>query len=86
MFEAKFSNKSIKIIQRLEDKTKKRIQEKINLLCENPFPSDCVRVEGYKDYKVFRVRVGKYRIIYSIHREENLIVIINVDKRSRVYD
>ena len=86
MFEINFSNKSSKFVKKLEDKIKKRIKDKVNSLCENPFPPDCVRVEGYKNYKVFRIRVGKYRIIYSVHREENLIVIINVDKRNKVYD
>ena len=39
----------------------------------------------YKAEKVFRVRVGDYRILYSVSYEENLILIIKVDKRGRVY-
>ena len=85
MFDLKFSNKSSKFIKRLDDKIKNRIKEKINSLGVNPFPRDCVRVEQYKDYKVFRIRVGDYRILYSIHKNENLLLIINVDKRGGVY-
>ena len=85
MFDLKFSNKSSKFIKKLDSKTKDRIKEKINSLCADPFPRDCVRVEQYKDYKVFRVRVGSYRILYSVHKDENLLVIVNVDKRSGVY-
>lgn len=85
MFNLKFSNKSSKFIKRLESKTKIRIKEKINSLCADPFPHNCVRVEQYGGYKIFRVRVGKYRILYSVHNNENLLVVINVDKRSGVY-
>ena len=86
MFDLEFSNKSSKFIKKLDDKTKDRIRQKINSLCENPFPHECVRVEKHKEYKVFRVRVGKYRILYSVHNEENLIVIIDIDKRNRIYN
>ncbi len=85
MFSLKFSNKSAKFIKRLDNKDKERIKTKINDLCSNPFSHDCVRVERYKDYKVFRVRVGAFRILYNVYNEENLIVIINMDKRGRVY-
>ena len=38
------------------------------------------------DEKIFRVRVGSYRILYVVDFEKQLIVIDSVDKRSRVYD
>jgi len=85
MFDLKFSNKSAKFIKRLNNKDKERVKVKINDLCSNPFPHDCVRVERHKNHKVFRVRVGKFRILYEVYNEENLIVIINVDNRGRVY-
>ena len=85
MFSLKFSNNSAKFIKKLDNKDKERIKIKINNLCSNPFSHDCVRVEKYKDHKVFRVRVGKFRILYQIYNEENLIVIINVDNKGRVY-
>jgi mRNA-degrading endonuclease RelE of RelBE toxin-antitoxin system len=29
--------------------------------------------------------VGNYRILYSIESGENVLLIVNIDKRSRVY-
>ena len=86
MFSLKFSNQAAKFVKRLEQKDKKRIQKKTEELQKNPFPSDTVRVEKYKDYKVFRVRVGQFRILYSVDFEEKLILIIDVGKRAGVYD
>jgi len=85
MLSVKFSNRAAKLIKRLEKKDKDRINQGINKLRLRPFPQDCVRVEGYKNYRVFRVRVGNYRILYSVFTNEDLILILTIDKRSRVY-
>ena len=85
MLSVKFSNKSAKFIRRLESREKKRIKDKINMLRVEPFPQNSVRVEGYRDHRVFRVRVGNFRILYSVFMNENLVLVIAIDKRSRVY-
>ena len=53
---------------------------------QRPLPHEVVRVHGRPDEKIFRVRVGSYRILYVVDFEKQLIVIDSVDKRSRVYD
>ncbi len=84
-FSIKFSTKATKFIKKLDNINKERIKEKIYKLSENPFPSESVRVESYKDYKVFRVRVGNFRILYNVDFTEKLIIIVKVDKRPRAY-
>ena len=59
----------------------KRI-EKLKL---EPFPSDVKRFIGRQE-KVFRVRVGKYRIQYTVFNENNEILITDIDKRDSAYD
>ncbi len=74
MFSAELKNPALKFLKSLRDKTAlKRIADKIDELEKNPFPQDIERVEGYKDVKVFRVRVGDYRILYFIF----LVIYIN---------
>ncbi|MCK4476873.1 MAG: type II toxin-antitoxin system RelE/ParE family toxin [Methanophagales archaeon] len=53
-------------------------------LRENPIIHDTKTVEGSKG--LFRVRVGDYRILYEVDYRNNLIGIIKIDKRPRVYD
>jgi mRNA-degrading endonuclease RelE of RelBE toxin-antitoxin system len=36
--------------------------------------------------KPFRVRVGDQRILYLVRHNPNKLIIIKIDKRSRVYD
>ncbi len=86
MFLVVFEKTAEKFIEKLKDKNLlKRILNKINKLKENPFPIEAIKIEKYKKDKVFRVRVGDYRILYYIEPNKSLIVIINIDKRPRVY-
>ena len=85
-FPAEFSRNAAKYIKKLDAITKKRIEEKINKLEENPFPQEVERVEDFEGEKVFRVRVGNQRILYIVRYNPNKIIVIKVDKRSRVYD
>jgi mRNA-degrading endonuclease RelE of RelBE toxin-antitoxin system len=42
------------------------------------------RVVGKKD-KIFRVRVGDYRIQYSVIYEKNLLFVSEIEKREKAY-
>ena len=84
-FPAEFSKKAGKYIKKLEPITKKRIQEKIEKLEQNPFPQDIERVEDFQGEKVFRVRVGNQRILCIVRYNPNKLIIFKIDKRPRVY-
>ena len=75
-----------KFIKKLDNQTKDRIKGKLLKLQEDPFPSEVERMEGYTGEKIFRVRVGDYRILYFVRYESNQIFVAKIDKRSRVYD
>ena len=84
MLEIKFSNISQKFLNKCEETLYNRIMDKIKVLSKEPFPSDSVRVVNRKE-KIFRVRVGDYRIIYGLLKEKNLIFISEINKRSKIY-
>jgi len=86
MFSAELKKPAIKFLKSIRDKALlKRISDKIDELEKNPFPQDIERVEGYKDVKVFRVRVGDHRILYFVDYSSSKVFIERIDKRSRVY-
>lgn len=67
------------------DKTlAKRLVEKIEKLREDPFIHDTKTVEGSKG--LFRIRVGDWRILYEVDYRNNLIGVVKIDKRRRIYD
>ncbi len=49
----------------------------------NPFPKDMKRTEGDK---LYRVRVGRIRILYEVDHSIKKIGIVKIDKRDSVYD
>ena len=86
LFVSEFSSKASKQISKLDEVTKFRVRSKIERLENAPFPTDSKRLGGYNDEKVFRVRVGDLRILYLVRYNPNKVIIINVDKRSKVYE
>jgi len=80
LFPSEFSTKTSKYINNLDKITKKRVQDKINKLEEDPFPKETERVQSYKDEKVFRVRVGDQRILYIVKYNPNKLIIAKLIK------
>lgn len=59
----------------------KRISDSINRLKENPFSKD---IKKLKEREGYRLRVGDYRVLFVIDKEE--IKIIKVGHRKNIYD
>ena len=55
----------------------------IQQLGEEPRPRGCRKLAGYDD--LFRVRVGLYRVIYSVDSSRIVVVILKVGHRKDVY-
>ncbi len=76
-----------KFLKKIDKETYARMVNKIRNLEETPFPQEVERIQGTKkDVKVFRVRVGDFRIKYIVDYNKNEILVFDIDKRSRVYD
>ncbi len=60
-----------------------RVLSKIQQLKANPVSRDAVKISGAEHY--YRVRVGDYRVIYSIDRDKMTIIIQYVRHRPHAY-
>jgi mRNA interferase RelE/StbE len=60
----------------------KGILRRIEALAENPRPSGCEKLTGRERY---RVRQGRYRIVYSVQDEVLTVWIVKVGHRKDVY-
>lgn len=52
-------------------------------LADDPFPKGARKLLGYRD--VFRIRVGPYRVLYSVSETELIVVVLKVGHRRGVY-
>jgi len=84
MFDIQYSRQAVKFLKSLDKTLVSRILTKIEKLKDDPISHDSKIVEGYSE-KLLRVMVGDYRILYEVDYNGNLIGIIKIDKRSRVY-
>jgi mRNA interferase RelE/StbE len=84
MFDVKYSKQVVNFLKSAEKKLTSRILKKIETLTENPIQHDSKVVEGYNE-KLFRIRVGDYRILYEVNYRNNLLGIVKIDKRSKVF-
>ena len=60
----------------------KRILKRIAALAENPRPPGCEQLTGKERY---RLRQGRYRIVYSIQDDELTVWIVKVGHRKHIY-
>jgi mRNA interferase RelE/StbE len=71
-----------KDFESIPKKDLKRILDRIKLLAEDPRPAGCEKLTGQERY---RVRQGRYRIVYSIQDNELTIWVVKVSHRKNVY-
>ena len=62
----------------------KRIDRKILALADNPRPTGCKKLKGFKDQ--WRSRVGDWRVLYIIDDAAKLVTITRIAHRREVYE
>ena len=74
---------AVRALRKLDPDVRPRIQGAITLLGQDPRPPAARALRGRPG---FRVRVGDYRIIYTVADDRLLIVVITLGHRRHVYD
>jgi len=60
-----------------------RIVPRLENLADNPRPPGCKKLQGGD--KEWRIRVGSYRVVYTIDDEESLVEVTRIRHRREVY-
>ena len=81
-FEVRLTRQAAKQLASLEHTMQLRIAGVIELLATNPFPPKAMRLRGRE---AWRVRVGDYRLLYTVNQGELLVVVIRIAHRREVY-
>ena len=79
IFFKKSVEKDFKVIPK---KDLSKIIKLIGTLTENPRPRRCEKLTGQEKY---RLRQGRYRIIYSIQESELTVWVVKVGHRKDIY-
>jgi mRNA interferase RelE/StbE len=61
---------------------RQRVVARIRALASDPRPPGCQKLSGAEKY---RVRQGRYRILYSIEDDRLIVIVVRVAHRKDVY-
>lgn len=78
-----FTRTARKELEAIDGITASKIISKIEILQSNPRPHGCKKLIGQNT--LWRIRVGEYRIVYTIDDRNYLIDIMIIRHRSSVY-
>jgi mRNA interferase RelE/StbE len=82
-YQVTFARSARKELERLPSREVKRIIAKITALALEPRPTGCRKLVS--EQNLWRIRIGEYRVVYSINDEMQIIDIVMVRHRSEVY-
>ncbi len=57
-----------------------RLRNAVNTLADNPRPEGVRKIKG--EDRVYRIRVGSYRVVYEVYDKDNSVVILQLVRRS----
>lgn len=86
MYSLKIHKRAVRFFKSRSNSERKLIKVKLDLLVENPYSHpqlDIKRLKGIEE--VFRLRIGKIRIIYLVRNSELLILIISAGTKGDIY-
>ncbi len=81
-YELAFKKSVAKDLRSIPKKDVGRILQRIEALRDDPRGEGCVKLSAQERY---RVRQGVYRIVYEIHEDELVVIVVKVAHRSAIY-
>lgn len=70
-------------LRTLDPQARRRIQGALELLAADPRPPSAIPLFG--DAGKWRVRTGDYRIVYEIHKQQLLVLVLAIGHRREIY-
>ncbi len=84
LYKIEWKRSAVKELKQLPKETVSRILKAVEELSSNPFPNQTKKLAASENS--FRIRMGDYRIIYSIFSRILTIEIIRVGHRRDIYE
>ena len=70
-------------LRKLPVDVQRRIVGDVESLARNPRPAGVVKLTG--DENLWRIRIGDYRVVYEIHDDRLMVLVLRVANRKDVY-
>lgn len=83
MYRIEIQRSAAKVLGKIPDHDRRRIIKRIDTLAEQLPNREETKLKG--DNPFHRIRVGDYRIVYEIHEDVLVILIVKIGHRKDVY-
>ena len=84
MYTLRYRRQARNYLARLPYRTKSEIVKKLHQLAENP-NNPRLDVKALKSENAYLLRIGQFRVIYTLGHEELIIEIVRIRPRGDVY-
>ena len=74
---------ALKYLLKVPKQEARKISGRIDQLAGNPYPEDSKKLKGSEND--YRIRIGDYRVIYSLYKQILTIEVIRIRHRKDVY-
>jgi len=81
-YSVKFVPKADKQIDAFQANLRNKILAAIEKLSDNPRPAGCKKL---REWNAYRIRIGDYRVIYEIHDDVLVVLVVKVAHRREAY-
>jgi len=62
-----------------------RVRQAIDALAHDPRPAGAKLLSGSGDERIWRLRVGDYRVLYQVHDDRLVVLVVRVAGRGNAY-
>ena len=87
MFEVRVGRRAERGLRRIREgdpRGFRRVAVAIRSLAHEPRPTGAVKLTAV-DPPAWRLRVGDYRVVYEIHEQQVVVIVVSVAPRGEVY-
>ncbi len=82
-YRIEFVKNAIKQFKALPANEQHRLKPKIDALAIEPCPAGVVKLSGEEN--LYRIRVGNYRVVYTIEDKQLLVLVLKLGHRREIY-
>ena len=82
-YQVAFAPAGARDVRKLPPSVQARVMKTVAKLAETPRPRGSRKINGSED--VYRIRVGDYRVLYTISDDVLIVLVVRVRHRREVY-
>jgi mRNA interferase RelE/StbE len=82
-YQVEITREALRALSKLDKPIRRRVQSAIDELQADPRPHGAIALQGLSG--AYRIRIGDYRVIYTINDDKLVVVVVDLGHRREIY-